>query len=262
MIDVNVSLSRWPFRRLAGDEPRDLVARLHKRNVSQAWTGSFDGIFHKDISAANARLANDCRTYGAGFLLPFGSVNPKLPDWQEDLRRCHEEHKMPGIRLHPNYHGYKLDDPVCGELLRAASLRSMIVQLNAAMEDERTQHPLMRVPPVDIAPLPELARSNGQLRLVLLNSYFTANIDKTLQALAAAGNVHFDFAMAERIGAVSRLAGLVSFSRLLFGSNSPLFYFESALLKVKESGLTPEQSDAVLTGNATRLITGHGSRHP
>src|SRR5215510_3539023 len=99
IIDTNVNLSRWPFRRLAGDQPADLVARLRKQNVTQAWAGSFDGIFHRDISAANTRLTQDCRTYGQGFLLPFGSVNPKLPDWQEDLRRCHEDHNMVGIRL-------------------------------------------------------------------------------------------------------------------------------------------------------------------
>jgi predicted TIM-barrel fold metal-dependent hydrolase len=251
--EVNVSLSRWPFRRLTGDEPAALAAGLRKRNVSQAWAGTFDGIFHKDLSAANARLAKDCRTHGAGFLLPFGSINPKLPDWQEDLRRCHEEHKMPGIRLHPNYHGYKLDDPAFRELLRLASGRKLIVQLALTMEDERTQHPLMRVPPVDIAPLSGVIKSSPELRLVVLNCYPAFRIE-ALKELSSSGEIYFDFAMVERIGAVSRLAAQVSFPRVLFGSNSPLYYFESALLKVRESGLTQAQSNAVFAENASRLM--------
>jgi predicted TIM-barrel fold metal-dependent hydrolase len=252
IVDVNVSLSRWPFRRLIGDEPAGLVARLRKRNVSQAWAGTFDGIFHKDIAAANARLVKDCRTHGAGMLLPFGSVNPKLPDWQDDLRRCQEVHKMPGIRVHPNYHGYKLDDPIFAELLRLASSRNLIVQLPLVMEDERTQHPLMRVPPVDITTLPAAVKNHPRLRLVVLNCYPQMRIE-TLKEISAAGNVYFDIAMAERMGPLSRLAAEVSWQRVLFGSNYPLFYFESALLKVKESGLSQEQSDAVFARNADRL---------
>lgn len=253
IIDVNVSLSRWPFRRLTGDEPAELVARLRKRNVTQAWAGTFDGILHKDLAGANARLARDCRTYGSGFLAPFGSINPKLPDWQEDLRRCHEVHKMPGIRLHPNYHGYKLDDPAFRELLKLAVARKLLVQLTLCMEDERTQHPLMRVPPVDFAPLADLVATEPKLRLVILNSYPTLNVER-LRKLSSAGEVYFDFAMVERVGAVARLAAQVSFSRVLFGSNYPLYYFESTLLKVRESGLTETQTKAVFEENARRLL--------
>jgi predicted TIM-barrel fold metal-dependent hydrolase len=41
---------------------------------------------------------------------------------------------------------------------------------------------------------------------------------------------------------------------VLFGSNYPLFYLESALLKVEESGLTQTQRQAVFQGNARRLM--------
>jgi predicted TIM-barrel fold metal-dependent hydrolase len=256
MIDTNVHLSRWPFRRLVGDETPDLVARLRKRNVRQAWAGSFDGLLHKDIAGVNARLAADCRTYGAGFLVPFGSINPKLPDWQEDVRRCAEEHRMPGIRLHPNYHGYELKDPVFAELLHAATARKLIVQLVPSMEDTRTQHPLLHVPPVDVSALPALVKSEPGLRLVMLN-WAPSVRGPRLKALADAGAVYFDISTMEGTEGVARLADQLTPDRVLFGSHFPFFYFEAAMLKMEESGLPEDAKTRILQGNASRILAGN-----
>lgn len=253
MIDVNVSLSRWPFRRLAGDEPDGLVARLRKRNVSRAWAGTFDGIFHKDLSSANERLANDCRRYGEGLLVPFGSVNPKLPDWQADLRRCAEQYKMPGIRVHPNYHRYDLTDPVFAELLHLATAHRLVVQLAVCMEDERTQNQLMRVPPVDLSPLPDLLKNEPGTQVVILNSDPLHNLEQ-FKELLSAGNVYFDISMVEGVGGVARLAQKISIKRVLFGSHYPLFYFDSALLKIREAGFTDMERQAVLEENARGVL--------
>src|SRR5688500_13363533 len=108
LIDVNINLSRWPVRRVRNDDTRSLAAMLRKSGVSQAWAGSFDALLQKDIAAVNIRLADECR---ATPFVPFGSINPTVPDWEEEFHRCVKIHRMPGIRLHPNYHGYKLDDP-------------------------------------------------------------------------------------------------------------------------------------------------------
>jgi len=253
MIDVNVNLSRWPFRRLVGDEPDTLVSRLRARGVTHAWAGTFDGLFHKDVAGANERLMADCQRFGRGALIPFGSINPKLPDWQRDLRRCHEEFRMPGIRLHPNYHGYNLRDPVFGELMQLAAVRRLVVQLAVRMEDERTQHPLMRVDPVDLSPLPDLLKAQPGVRLVVLNTDPSHNEAQSARLVSAA-DVYFDISMVERVGGLARMAQKASWPRLLFGSHYPLFYLESALLKIREAGLNGAERQAVLENNARRLV--------
>src|SRR5438046_2141436 len=52
LIDVNVSLGQWPVRRTRCDDPRELVARLRRQGVSQAWAGTLEGLLHKDIASA------------------------------------------------------------------------------------------------------------------------------------------------------------------------------------------------------------------
>lgn len=250
LIDTNVTLSRWPFRRCPLDETPALVAKLREHGVTQAWAGTFDGLLHKDLANANARLAAECRAH-AGLLVPFGSVNPKLPDWEEELRRCAEVHRMPGIRLHPNYHGYKLDDPAFARLLTRAAEKKLIVQLAIVMEDERTLHPLVQVPPVDTGPLVDLLKKTPGLRLQLLNAFRTLRGEPLLR-LAAAG-AHVEIATLEGVAGVANLFKQLPAERLLFGSHAPLFYFESAALKLKESVLTPEQDRALRSGNALRL---------
>ena len=252
MIDVNVSLSRWPFRRLPLDDPAALVAGLKRLGVAQAWAGSFDGLLHRDAAAVNLRLADDCRTHGAGFLVPFGTVNPTLPDWSEDVRRCHEVHRMPGIRLHPNYHGYKLDDPRFAALLDEAAGRSLLVQVVAAMEDVRTQHPLVRVPPVDLAPLEALIVRRTSLKIILLNA-MPRPADGFLKRLIATGRVWVDTAMLEGVAAIERAVEAIGPGHLVVGSNAPFFCAEAAPAKLRESDLS-EVDRAAITGDNARLL--------
>ncbi len=253
MIDVNVSLSRWPFRRLPHDEPSALVAALRRQGATQAWAGSFDGVLHRDVAAVNLRLAADCREHGEGFLIPFGTVNPTLPDWPDDVRRCHEEHRMPGVRLHPGYHGYRLDDPRFAAVLDEAAGRSLLVQVAVAMEDPRTQHPLVRVPRVDLGPLSSLVEKRPALRIVLLNMLVPPSTDE-FKALFRTGRVWADSAMMEGVAALERFVADFGADRLLVGSHAPFFCPDASPLKLQESELKEADRAAVVEGNARALL--------
>jgi predicted TIM-barrel fold metal-dependent hydrolase len=252
-IDVNISLFQYPTRRWLLDETKSLVEFLKSKGVTQAWAGSFEGLLHNDVAAVNERLAAECRKTKEEFLIPFGTVNPQLPDWEDDLRRCHEVHGMRGIRLSPNYHGYGLDSPNAASLLKLANDRKLIVQIPVRMEDPRTQHRLLSVPDIDMKPLISILESLPQLRVVIVNGLMSLSTD--LQSrLVQAGRIYFDIATLEGIGGITRLMKTVPADRILFGSHAPFFVWESAELKLKESPLPEPFVEQFRRTNAIGLL--------
>lgn len=254
LIDTHVALGQWPFRHLPlADKTANLVAELRKHGVTQAWAGSLDALLHKDIAAVNSRLAEQCQQHGDGLLVPIGALNLKLPDWEEDLRRCDEVHRMPGVRLHPNYHGYKLNDPAFVRLLEIVAARKMLVQITVIMEEERTLHPLVNVPPTDTAPLSTALKKLPTARVQLLNAFRTLK-PADAESLASLG-VRFEIAMLEGVSGVEQLLKRLPLSALCFGSYAPVFYFDSARLKLQESELGGMQRSAICSENAVQLLT-------
>src|SRR6185295_9498157 len=220
------------------------------------------GLLHKNLDGVNARLAEECQANGVGMLLPFGTVNPALPDWEEDLRRCQEKYRMPGIRLYPSYHNYTLQKPEVARLLQLAEERGLIVQLAVRMEDPRVHLPVTRTPSVDVAALPELLAALPRIRFQLLNAF---NATESLRGqvgrrLIEQTRVTVDFSHVEGQGGLGKLiAGdadngrpPLQVERIVFGSHAPFFPCESALFKLFESPLGRGDLEKVMRGNAER----------
>lgn len=250
IVDTNVSLFSWPFRRLPLDTSDALIGKLRSLGVTRALTGSFEGLLHRDIASVNDRLADACSTCQE--LIPVGSVNPVLPNWREDLQRCAEQHGMPGVRLHPGYHGYPLHAGLFSELVERATAAGLFVQLAASMEDQRTQHSLVRVPDVDLTPLPGVLAAFPQATVQVLNARPRA---ADVASLRDTPGLLFDTARIDGTDAVPALLRSLPPERVLFGSHAPLLVPEAAMIRVHESGqLNHEELYAVYAGNAvTRL---------
>ncbi len=248
IIDTNISLFHWPFRRLPLDETDKLVAKLRSLGVTSAFAGTFEGLLHRDLAAANTRLAEACSRYPE--LSPIGSINPVLPGWEHDLHRCVNDHRMPGIRLHPNYHGYSLDDARFHRLLESAAKVGLFVQVAVSMEDTRTQSALVSVPDADLSPLPDVLTKVKSARVQLLNFKPRAAL---LEPLTKLPNLFFDTALADGTDAVASLIAATGPERVLFGSHAPFLVPEGALIRVHESGLESGVLRSLLRANAERL---------
>jgi len=262
IIDSNVHLFQWPFRKLKYDRTEALVAKLRKHRITKAWAGSFEAVLHKQLDPINRRLTEECRARGNGMLVPIGSVNPSWPDWEEDLRKCHELHKMPGIRLYPAYHGYSFDHPQFASLLAEAAKRGLLVQIVLRMEDERVHHQAISIGPVSVSPLADIIKKVPQAKVQLINSagpLFAGNVP----ALVRETKVTFDIAATEGNGGIGKLIegknysyrGAIPAERLLFGSHAPYFPCECAVFKLFESPLSLEQLTKMMNANAKRLMS-------
>lgn len=250
IIDSNVSVQRWPFRRLPMDDSASLSRKLTDLGVSQAWASSYEGILHRDISSVNRRLMETCA--GHAVLRPVGCVNPMMPGWLQDLRQCADMMKMHAVRLYPTYHGYELTDSVFIQLLNEAATCGTLVQICIAIEDVRTQHDRLQVPDVNLAPLVEVLQNAPAVRIQILNARAGAPI---VPALGKLPGVYFDTARVDGTDGVPKLMQTVPPERVLFGSQAPFLIPEAALIRTHESGqLNLAQLCDVLGDNARRML--------
>src|SRR5437667_1308418 len=261
IIDTNVNLFNWPFRALKYRDTRALVAKLKKHRVIEAWAGSFEALLAKDMNGVNARLAAECHEHSPGFLIPFGSVNLAWPDWQEDVRRCHEVHRMAGIRIYPGYQPFALDHPGMESLVQMTSERGLVLQVVFGMEDPRVHHPIINVGPVTFGPLLKALKSTPHAKVQLLH-FAGSGEGENLSQFMNKPNTFMDISRLEGNGAVGRMIGSimglpsarVPVERIVFGSHAPYFPVETAILKLIESPLEVQQLQAIMQGNARRLL--------
>ncbi len=256
LIDVNVHVSRWPFRRLPHDRPQRLVERLRANRVRQAWACSFDAVLHSDLGAVNRRLVATCQQFDGGLLRPIGAVNLALPNWESDVDFCAAEPDILGVRLYPGIHPYSLVDGKFAELCARCAAAGLILQIVVRLEDPRTEHPRFASTTIEMDSVAEIIQQHAALKVILLNPGRDLS-PAVAGRLAAVPNLFFDLGMMEQTGGVELYLKQVSVDRLLFGSHFPYHYHEAAVLKLCENPLGQYATEAIAYRNAEKLLSDH-----
>ncbi len=256
IIDVNAFCGHWPFERLPRAEPGALAKRLRQCGIGKALVSPLEGIFYKSPQDANEAMFEAIRRHPN--LLPVAVVDPTGPCWRKHMARNVKVHGARAVKLHPNYHGYTLDQAPARELLESAAALKVPVIVQLQMEDARAQHSLARMPPVD--PAQALKALPPDLAVpVILGGLKLSDLIRLSQPISAHPRLYVEISWFDRMDCMAAALETIPADRLLFATHQPLFYPECALAKVREGQLSPRLENAVFFANARRLFGG-GSR--
>ena len=240
ILDVNLSVGRWPFRRLPLEEAAALDSALEKAGISGGLVRSLEAPFALNVYEANEALMEACRPFPK--LTPTPAVRPDFGLWRDVTG--------PAAVLHPNYHQYSLLSPEALEMVGALIAKKIVPVIVIREEDERGQHPLCKVPPVPAAEINALAEKFPDSPFIALNAY--AGEFKVFTA----PNLYADIAFAETFPALAFVVEVFGTDRLLFGSHAPFFCIHSETSKLEYAKLTEAQVSAVACKNYERIFHG------
>jgi predicted TIM-barrel fold metal-dependent hydrolase len=248
MIDLNAALGRWPFAAGWGESVEALSAALVEAGIRRAYVSAVEAILGPDPLLETQELCQ--RILGHGVLFPVAVIDPGLRTALKDLSRLARNWPIRLVKLYPNFGGYAADEERTAELVRAAAGAGVLTAVVMRVEDERNQHPLLRVGPVPAEAVVRLAGKVAPLPVLALNGLR----GEVATVIREAPNVMADIAFVESGASLPDLLEQVPAGRVVFGSHAPFFYPRAAAAKLASPELTAEQRWAVASGNAEAAL--------
>ncbi len=250
-IDVNCLWGHWPFRHIPRARFADLVHDHTACGIRQGYIASLNSIFYVDPLEGEAELYEQVK--GSAYRQVL-TVNP-LHQACQDIQFGIEHYQIDGVRIYPGYHGYRLLDPKVRVLLDFMGERSLPLFLPLRMEDERLDY-LIRPRPVDLAELEGFLSVNPTRTIVLLNVRL-AEIERLKPLIRTGRRIYVDTSglkdqlfSVEKSGRCHREPGTSCTAPC-----RPLYCLRSTVLSVALSALSPEQKQAIWSGNAAVMAT-------
>ncbi len=234
IVDVNAYLGHFAFRRLRHNTAASLLALMDSKRIDKAVVSSAAAITYRNAQAGNEELAQEARGH-SDRLVPFAVINPFYAAWQDDLRICHEDFGMAGLRLYPEWHNYKLSDPCCRELVDAATERGMVISIPIRVEDNRQRSWLLNVPDVPLEEIVELVKTHPKARFILLNGigYTGCPLGRKDNGLPANYAIELSRLSAVLANELGQLITNLGAERVMFGTGMPFNYPDPALVKME-----------------------------
>lgn len=255
IVDTNAYLGYFAFRQIRHNTADELLRLMDEKGIDKAMVSSASAITYRNTQPANVELAADVKPH-RDRLVPFAVINPFYAGWRDDLKSCHEQFGMKGLRLYPKWHNYAFSDQCCLDLLNETVERSMLVSVPIRVEDYRQRSWLVDVPDIPLSEIVDLVKACPKARFILVNGIgFTGSpLGKKDNDLPANYWIEISRLTATLADETGTLVSRLGAERVVFGSGMPFKYPDPALVKLEVLDAPPEAKDKIRSGNANRLL--------
>jgi predicted TIM-barrel fold metal-dependent hydrolase len=253
MHDASAFVGNWAFSLAPTITATDLIARLRAVGITGAAFAPIEAVLAPEPMAANRRLLAELAAGPESFVrvtLPI--LNPSLPGWEADFATCLEMGgpMVRGIKVTPNYHDYTLDSPSITALARRCAMQQIALCIQVRMGDERSHHPLMKVPAVPPAAVAEFAGRHDSLPILVCGAYMSE-----LAAYREYPNVSAELSFVESGWLLRDALGFLGGDRLLLGTHAPLHMAAAGMAKLSSDELDDETYARISRRNFERIFS-------
>jgi predicted TIM-barrel fold metal-dependent hydrolase len=255
IIDTNAYLGYYAFRQLRHNTADALLRLMDEKGIDQAMVSSASAIAYRNTQPANEDVAAAVGPH-RDRLIPFAVINPFYAGWQDDLRICHEQFGMKGLRLYPKWHNYALSDRCCLDLIREATKRGMVASIPIRVEDYRQRSWLVDVPDIPLDEIVSLVKACPKARFILLNGagYTRSPLGQKDNGLPPNYCIEISRLSALLANETGQLVSRLGAERVVFGSGMPFKYPDPALVKLEVLDASPDAKEKIRSGNAASLL--------
>ncbi len=243
--DMNCFIGNWPFFRIRCNSVEKLQKLHSDAGITGGLISSLEAVFYQDPYEAELQLAEQIKgtAYRHAMIL-----NPALPAWQDDLRRCAKELKISAVRLMPGYHGYTLTDPVMDQVAAVLMELNLPLVITMRVRDERTAWIVQpnNIPMTDVTYFVNKHRGLP----VLLAGIRVAEIGQLTPDRVSWENLYVEiscfkdgFQPLEDAWAKEYVRG-----HIFFGSSAPMFEIQVPLLQMETADIPQQDKEKIFAG--------------
>jgi len=183
-------------------------------------------------------------------LIPFGSIHPEFADYKSEIDRLHSA-GIKGLKFHPDYQAYFVDDPHMMDVYGYAASLGMILLFHTGLDIGLRS--VVRCTPDRLINVVK-ALAGAKIVAAHMGGYKYADLT---EEYLIGQNLYFDTSASLSTLPKKQALRMIrnhGADKILFATDGPWFDAGKDIVYIKSLGLTAGEREAIFHGNAERLL--------